>query len=150
MVIALFWIKHHRVAPPRKKCLSHQVNGRTIQGRPLKAGDYLPLGSVAANDAPKPGAEVPAAWRPTYPAAKVLPPHDSQHSLPRYIRPCPRNALLRCCKMRFSERMWTLAAHQVGEWTVGVLPGPNEAPDYFTEDDIKTLYSSSYSVHYNS
>jgi hypothetical protein len=40
--------------------------------------------------------------------------------------------------------------HQAGEWTVGVLPGPNEAPDYFTPDDIKTLYSSPYSVHYNS
>ena len=40
--------------------------------------------------------------------------------------------------------------HQAGEWTVGVLPGPNETPDYFTPDDIKTLYSSPYSVHYNS
>jgi allophanate hydrolase subunit 2 len=44
-----------------------------LQGRPLKAGDYLPLGSVAADVEPKAGAEVPAAWRPSYPAAKVLP-----------------------------------------------------------------------------
>ena len=33
---------------------------------------------------------------------------------------------------------------------VGVLPGPNAAPDYFTDEDIATFYSSSYSVHYNS
>ncbi len=33
---------------------------------------------------------------------------------------------------------------------IGVLPGPNAAPDYFTEEDISTFYSSSYSVHYNS
>ena len=45
---------------------------------------------------------------------------------------------------------WCLGAYQAGEWTVGVLPGPNEAPDYFTQEDIKTLYSSPYSVHYNS
>ena len=33
---------------------------------------------------------------------------------------------------------------------IGVLPGPNAAPDYFTDQDIATFYSSSYSVHYNS
>ena len=33
---------------------------------------------------------------------------------------------------------------------MGVLPGPNAAPDYFTDEDIKTFYSSTYSVHYNS
>lgn len=35
-------------------------------------------------------------------------------------------------------------------WEVGVLPGPNGAPDYFTEEDIDTLHSATYTVHYNS
>ncbi len=35
-------------------------------------------------------------------------------------------------------------------WEVGVLPGPNADPDYFTPEDIKTFYSSPYHVHYNS
>ena len=35
-------------------------------------------------------------------------------------------------------------------WEIGVLPGPNAAPDYFTEEDIQTLYSATYTVHYNS
>ncbi|KAK9808021.1 hypothetical protein WJX73_005265 [Symbiochloris irregularis] len=35
-------------------------------------------------------------------------------------------------------------------WEVGVLPGPNGAPDYFTEADIETLHTATYTVHYNS
>ena len=41
-------------------------------------------------------------------------------------------------------------SRQEGEWTIGVLPGPNAEPDYFTPADIDTFYSSAYSVHYNS
>lgn len=37
-----------------------------------------------------------------------------------------------------------------GEWDIGVLPGPNAAPDFFTEEDMKVFYSTPYSVHYNS
>lgn len=35
-------------------------------------------------------------------------------------------------------------------WRIGVLPGPNAAPDYFQDEDIKDFYSSTYTVHYNS
>ena len=35
-------------------------------------------------------------------------------------------------------------------WEVGVLPGPNAEPDYFTPEDITDFYGSTYSVHYNS
>ena len=35
-------------------------------------------------------------------------------------------------------------------WEVGVLPGPNAAPDYFTTEDMDTFYSAPYTVHYNS
>ena len=35
-------------------------------------------------------------------------------------------------------------------WEVGVLPGPNAEPDYFTPEDIATFYSEPYQVHYNS
>ncbi|WP_421761526.1 urea carboxylase [Devosia sp.] len=36
------------------------------------------------------------------------------------------------------------------EWQVGVLYGPHGAPDFFTEADIETLFSTAYEVHFNS
>ncbi|PSC69627.1 urea carboxylase [Micractinium conductrix] len=38
----------------------------------------------------------------------------------------------------------------VSDWTVGVLPGPQANPDYFTDDDIATLLSTPYKIHHNS
>jgi len=36
------------------------------------------------------------------------------------------------------------------DWTLSVVYGPHGAPDFFTEDDIATLFSATYEVHYNS
>ena len=36
------------------------------------------------------------------------------------------------------------------EWEIGVLYGPQGAPDFFTQDDIDVLFSTAYEVHYNS
>lgn len=36
------------------------------------------------------------------------------------------------------------------DWSIGVVSGPHGAPDFFTNDDIATLVSTSYEVHYNS
>lgn len=36
------------------------------------------------------------------------------------------------------------------EWSVGVLYGPHGAPDFFLEEDIETLFSTEYEVHFNS
>ena len=36
------------------------------------------------------------------------------------------------------------------EWRIKVLYGPHGAPDFFTEQDISTLLSTAYEVHYNS
>ncbi len=36
------------------------------------------------------------------------------------------------------------------KWEIGVLYGPHGAPDFFTESDIATLFSTDYEVHYNS
>ena len=36
------------------------------------------------------------------------------------------------------------------EWTIGVLSGPHGAPDFFTQEDIETLFSTRYEVHFNS
>ncbi|GMH40935.1 hypothetical protein BSKO_08839 [Bryopsis sp. KO-2023] len=44
----------------------------------------------------------------------------------------------------------SIAGGENNPWEVEVLPGPYAAPDYFTEFDIETLYSSNYTVHYNS
>ena len=46
---------------------------------------------------------------------------------------------------------WRPAYPEAGApWEISVLPGPNSSPDYFTEDDITTLHSATYTVHYNS
>ncbi|MDE1172222.1 MAG: urea carboxylase [Parvibaculaceae bacterium] len=36
------------------------------------------------------------------------------------------------------------------EWEIATLYGPHGAPDFFTGEDIDTLFSASYEVHYNS
>jgi urea carboxylase len=36
------------------------------------------------------------------------------------------------------------------DWQIRVLYGPHGAPDFFTEQDISTLLSTAYEVHYNS
>ena len=40
--------------------------------------------------------------------------------------------------------------HLPEEWEIGVLYGPHGAPDFFTEGDIETLFSTAYEVHFNS
>ncbi|MHB1140179.1 MAG: urea carboxylase [Sulfuricaulis sp.] len=37
-----------------------------------------------------------------------------------------------------------------GHWEIGVLYGPHGAPDFFTDDDIDTLFATDWEVHYNS
>ncbi len=44
----------------------------------------------------------------------------------------------------------TEPAELTHEWSVGVLYGPHGAPDFFLEDDIETLFSTDYEVHFNS
>ena len=36
------------------------------------------------------------------------------------------------------------------EWLIRALPGPHTNPEFFTDQDIETLYDSAYEVHYNS
>jgi urea carboxylase len=36
------------------------------------------------------------------------------------------------------------------EWEIGVTEGPHAAPEFFTREDIETLYASTYTVHHNS
>jgi urea carboxylase len=41
--------------------------------------------------------------------------------------------------------------HQLNtEYQLGVLYGPHGAPDFFTDEDIETIFGTSYEVHYNS
>lgn len=102
---------------------------------------------------------MPQAWRPTFPAAKVLHVPVAVGCIAAALWHCqvagarimlPRDA---CSREHLFFRRQTPSlplVDQAGEWSVGVLPGPNAAPDYFTPEDIEELYSSSYSVHYNS
>ena len=84
---------------------NHAKPHARAQGRPLKAGDLLPLTPAAAKS--QVGNACPKVWIPAYPTGAQA-------------------------------------------WEIGVLPGPNAAPDYFTQEDIETLYSATYTVHYNS
>jgi urea carboxylase len=36
------------------------------------------------------------------------------------------------------------------QWDIGVVPGPHEAPDLFTDEDVDMFYDTAWSVHYNS
>jgi len=36
------------------------------------------------------------------------------------------------------------------DWRIGVLTGPHGAPDFFTEQDMRTLFDAEYEVHFNS
>jgi urea carboxylase len=36
------------------------------------------------------------------------------------------------------------------EWELAVTEGPHGAPEFFTRDDVETLYASPYTVHFNS
>lgn len=36
------------------------------------------------------------------------------------------------------------------EWTIGVVPGPHGAPDFFTAYGLSSLFDSAWTVHYNS
>jgi urea carboxylase len=35
-------------------------------------------------------------------------------------------------------------------WEIGVLYGPHGAPDFFTDEDIKTFFATKWEIHYNS
>src|SRR6185312_16363592 len=37
-----------------------------------------------------------------------------------------------------------------GTWQIAVTEGPHAAPEFFTREDIDTLYQSTYTVHHNS
>jgi len=37
-----------------------------------------------------------------------------------------------------------------GHWQIGVLYGPHAAPDFFTNNDVHTLFATDWEVHYNS
>ncbi|MBC7926815.1 MAG: urea carboxylase [Bryobacteraceae bacterium] len=44
----------------------------------------------------------------------------------------------------------TLRPSYPDAWQIGVLYGPHGAPDFFTERDIETFFSTDWKVHYNS
>ncbi|SFW16621.1 urea carboxylase [Nitrosovibrio sp. Nv17] len=43
-----------------------------------------------------------------------------------------------------------LIPHYADRWEIGVLYGPHGAPDFFTDDDIRTFFAADWQVHYNS
>ncbi|UNI17622.1 hypothetical protein JDV02_003952 [Purpureocillium takamizusanense] len=43
-----------------------------------------------------------------------------------------------------------LPTHPGACWTIGVVPGPHGAPDYFTQEGLAALFSGEWRVHHNS
>ena len=43
-----------------------------------------------------------------------------------------------------------LREHFTSDWVLHVLPGPQEAPDFLTKDDMSIFYEAEWKVHYNS
>ncbi len=60
--------------------------------------------------------------------------------------------------LHVGERIKTEAVKQAvqphkeytNSWEIGVLYGPHGAPDFFTDDDIKTFFETQWEIHYNS
>ena len=71
-------------------------------------------------------------------------------------RPLRKGDCLRtfCADDQVLERHVVLAddlrPEYVKEWEVGVIPGPHEAPDFFTAADVDMFYSTDWAIHYNS
>ena len=131
----------------------------------LHTGDWMPL-RLSQLQQRWPGVQLHDAWRPctteTQPAFKA---HYLTSQLAERLRCCLQGRFLRpgdqlpLGKSQQQQRRpgvqlpeaWRPAFPSQGSaWTIGVLPGPNAAPDYFTPEDIDTLHSSAYEVHYNS
>jgi urea carboxylase len=53
---------------------------------------------------------------------------------------------------RLGQQPLTAEAHDpiAHDWQIGVVYGPHGAPDFFAPEDIDTLFSADYEVHYNS
>jgi urea carboxylase len=49
-----------------------------------------------------------------------------------------------------TETLETLTAPITNKWSLRVVYGPHGAPDFFTNDDIKTISEHAWQVHYNS
>ncbi|VUC29470.1 unnamed protein product [Clonostachys rosea] len=47
-------------------------------------------------------------------------------------------------------RLFPFPRQPNAEWLVRVVPGPHGAPEYFTEDSVKGLFSEGWKVHHNS
>ncbi|MGH8047058.1 MAG: carboxyltransferase domain-containing protein, partial [Chthoniobacterales bacterium] len=57
------------------------------------------------------------------------------------------------CEMRNAELAKSISNFEFpisNSWQLGVLYGPHGSPDFFTDEDIATLFSHAYEVHYNS
>ncbi len=98
-------------------------------GRALRAGDVMRVNRsvVGSLDLAVGGNPSPAGPKSEAPTANYQLPTTSSPRLPKPLLPPLTH-----------------------EWQIGVLYGPHGAPDFFTEDDIATLFSTAYEVHYNS
>jgi urea carboxylase len=83
---------------------------------------------------------------------------------PQHLRPSASSAAMRrggcsratrCIWRRMAEPSIPGPPHASApefdrDWTIRVLYGPHGAPDFFTDDDIATIVTADWQVHYNS
>jgi urea carboxylase len=101
-------------------------------GRALLIGDVLHIAAPAQRDAapvPQDAGPVPQGAGPVPQDAGPVP--QGAGSVPQAVPAALVPAI-------------------VEEWHIGVLYGPQGAPDFFTEADIAALLAASWEVHYNS
>ncbi|HEX8325752.1 MAG TPA: urea carboxylase [Tepidisphaeraceae bacterium] len=68
-------------------------------------------------------------------------------------RPLRAGDVLRAMPVTASDRQPTppeFIPQYSNHWEIGVLYGPHGAPDFFTQPDIDTFFSTDWKVHYNS
>ena len=72
-------------------------------------------------------------------AGRTLQPGDMLHWSSDRGLPAPADPLPQAEIPRYSHN-----------WQIGVMYGPHGAPDFFTDEDIETIFATPWKVHYNS
>lgn len=121
----------------------------------LSAGSIVHIGSVAkgarAYIAFRGGIDVPVylGSRSTFPSGSFG-GHQGRALMPGDILPITPVSLLTNLQDLPIALFPDYPKERGGTWEIGVLPGPQSAPDYFTTEDVDEFFATDFVVHHNS
>lgn len=136
-------------------CVDDMVDLPSWKTIDLSAGSTVRIGAIGkgarAYVAFKGGIDVPKylGSRSTFPGGNFG-GHQGRALMPGDILPLSPAPLLTNLQELPIKSLPDYPAQSGGTWEIGVLPGPQSAPDYFTEEDVKEFFSTDFVVHHNS